>query len=120
MKKILLSPAGQTVLVESINRDATDAHGNPAPTYSPPVTVTVYGVAPRLAAEGTADGQDYTTEATWDIYAPLGTPITAFDRLTLPTGEITEVTAPPKVWDNAPLLDFLSVGGVHIVATELK
>lgn len=118
MQKILLS-TGQSLTLQSLSLDSLDAHGNPVPAFADPIPVTVYGVAPRTAGQGTADGQDYTVEATWDIYAPLGTPIKAFDRLTLPTGQQVEVTAPPKVWDNAPLLNFLNVGGVHIVATEL-
>lgn len=97
-----------------------DVHGNPQVSYADPVPVSVYGIAPRVATEDTGGGRDYTVETSWDIYAPLGVALAAFDRITLPTGETAEIIGDPKTWQGSPFASFFDVTGTHFVAVKRK
>lgn len=119
MKSILLGP-GDTITVQRRLKESVDAHGNPVVGFTAPEPVHVYGIAPKVAVESVESGQDYTTDTSWDIYAPLGTAVESFDRVILPTGEVTEVIGEPMVWDNKPLLNLLSVSGIHFVVVKRK
>lgn len=120
MRKILLSMMGQEVKVAKNQSESLDVHGNPVPGFSDEKPVTVYAIEPVVATESTSAGQEYTKLSTWNIYAPIDADISAFDEVTLPTGEITEVIGDPKRWDNTPLLNFLDVSGIHALVREKK
>lgn len=116
----LLLGAGTHITVRHRLADATDAHGNPVTRYSEPVQVFVYAVSPQLATESTEAGQDFSTDATWEIYAPADVEISPFDEITLPTGEIAELTGKVKRWSQTAFQDLLGVSGASFVVTEKK
>lgn len=68
---------------------ATDAHGNPAPTYAPAVDQSVYAVGPKHNVENN-DGTRDSTVTLREVYAPPGFSVDPLDLLEI-DGETWEV-----------------------------
>lgn len=114
-----LAGAGATITVHRHQPGTTDAHGNPTTTYSTE-TLQVYGIAPTSATEQASLGRDWATTSTWEIYAPPGTQISAYDRVTLPDGTETQVLGEPRIWEQTAFISALAVNGVHFVVQAKK
>lgn len=119
MQHLLLGP-GETITLRRLETDSTNPYGDPTRTYNTLENIQVYAIAPKIADESTEAGQDYSTDSSWDIYAPEDINIKAFDEVTLPTGEITEVIGKPKVWRTSPLMNIINVSGTQFVVVEKK
>lgn len=85
---------------------ARDRHGNTTATWSDE-NIMVYGVAPRQQSENATTGRDFATLTGWEIYAPAGTVISAYDRVLLTVGRglvECEVVGEPAEWSFTPPL----------------
>lgn len=109
---------GQSVQVRRAVLGERDAHGNQRRTYADPEILFVYAVAPTGASEQDALGRDWATTSTWDIYAPPGTELGAYDRVVLPGGIECEVLGEPRAWTQTGFADLLQVGGVHFIVQK--
>lgn len=115
-----LAGAGTTIALHRHQLGTTDAHGNPTVTYSAPETLPVYGIAPTSTTEQATLGRDWATTSTWDIYAPPGTKISAYDRVTLPDGTEAQVLGESRIWKQTAFISALAVNGVHFVVQAKK
>lgn len=98
---------GQSVQVRRAVLGERDAHGNQRRTYADPEILFVDAVVPTGA-----------TTSTWDIYAPPGTELGPYDRVTLPGGIECEVLGEPRAWTQTGFADLLQVGGVHFIVQK--
>lgn len=113
-----LLQTGQSIQVSRQILGDRDAHGNQRRTYRPPEMVQVYGIAPASATEQASLGRDWATTSTWDIYAPPGTELSAYDRVILPDGSECEVIGTPRTWSQTGFADFLQASGVHVIVQK--
>lgn len=114
IRSFLLS-AQHSIQVLPLIPGAVDAHGNPKRIYRDPRLVPVYAIAPAGATEQAVLGRDWATTSTWDIYAPEGTLLSAYDRVILPGDIECEVLGEPRSWVQTGFPNLLQVGGVHFI-----
>ncbi len=90
-----------------------DRHGNPVVSFADPVALPVLGIAPRTRDEPRTQNRPEAVSTVWDIYAPLGTVVSPYDRVVLPSGEVCEVVGEVGVWDHNPHTSVKLHGGVQ-------
>ena len=94
-----------TAEVKLERREATgerDRKNVPIYTHSEPEDVGVYSIAPTTSEEPRGDGRPNAVITGWTIFAPLGTQVSAYDRITLPDGTLTEVVGDIGRWKRNP------------------
>lgn len=105
-------PTPWTVGVRAWSQSGRDAHGNPVPSWAPPVPVRVHAVGPRVQTEPGEPNRTVVVEGL-TVYAPAGTVVGEHDRVVWPfkvddTGAVTfageeyEVDGDVADWTSGP------------------
>lgn len=77
-----------------------DSHGNPVPSWEPPVDVAVYGWAVPASAEPKLAGRERVT-VTLELFAPPETPSQPLDRWAV-SGELYDAVGEVEDYNHGP------------------
>lgn len=109
-------PTLYSIGVKRLVKGQTDAHGNVTESFSDPVSVPVYSIAPTTSDEPYEAGREAVVTGL-SVLAPIDTNITAYDRVVWDgeeytvEGDIADWSKGPFGWDAGIAIQLKRVEG---------